>query len=105
MRLVLKIGKMKIKFILIIILLTGCGSFNEAGKALRNEKIKTTDEFLIEKRGPLTLPPDMEKLPKPKSEIKAKKNKNVLGAKESSKEIPNESSRLEKILLEEIKDN
>ena len=35
----------------------------------------------------------------------ANQYKNVLGAKESSKEIPNESSRLEKILLEEIKDN
>ena len=61
------IKKMKIKFIFLIAFLTSCNSFSEAGKALRNEKIKTTDEFLIEKRGPLSLPPKMGELPKPKS--------------------------------------
>ena len=28
-------------------LLTSCASLNDAGKVLRNEKIKTTDEFLL----------------------------------------------------------
>ena len=31
----------------------------------RNEKIKTTDEFLVEKRDPLVFPPDFEKIPVP----------------------------------------
>ena len=53
---VYKNKKMKIKFFLLFLLLVSCGSLNEAGKALRNEKTKTTDEFLIEKRGPLSLP-------------------------------------------------
>ena len=39
----------------IILLLTlffivSCGGLKDAGKVLRNEKIQTTDEFLVEKR-------------------------------------------------------
>ena len=45
-------------------------SFKEAGKMLRNEKIITTDEFLVEKKQPLVLPPNYEKIPEPGS-IKA----------------------------------
>ena len=42
-------------------------------KVLRNEKIKTTDEFLVEKRDPLVFPPDFDKIPEPGT--KEKKNK------------------------------
>jgi PBP1b-binding outer membrane lipoprotein LpoB len=49
------------------IILTGCNSLSEAGKVLRNEKTRTTDEFLIEKKGPLSQPPDFQKIPKPGS--------------------------------------
>ena len=56
---------MKIKYLLLFIFIVSCGSLSEAGKALRNEKTRTTDEFLIEKRGPLSLPPKMDELPKP----------------------------------------
>ena len=58
---------MKNKIIIIFLLLTSCGSFSDAGKALRNEKTVTTDEFLIERRGPLSIPPNMNELPKPKT--------------------------------------
>ena len=34
----------------------------EAGKVLKNEKISTTDEFLVKKRQPLILPPDYDKI-------------------------------------------
>tara|TARA_B110000495_G_C22573976_1_gene345283 strand:+ start:260 stop:406 length:147 start_codon:yes stop_codon:yes gene_type:complete len=34
-----------------IILMSGCSTFSEAGKILRNEKQATTDEFLIKKKG------------------------------------------------------
>ena len=56
---------MKFKIVLVFFLLMSCSSFDEAGKALRNEKLKSTDEFLIEKRGPLTIPPDMNELRDP----------------------------------------
>ena len=45
--------------------LYSCGAMSDAGKVLRNEKIKTTDEFLVKKRKPLVLPPDFDTLPAP----------------------------------------
>ena len=41
------------------------GGLSDAGKVLRNEKIKTTDEFLVKKKDPLELPPNFEELPLP----------------------------------------
>ena len=60
----------KTKFLLIfitLIFINACGSFENVGKVMRNEKIRTTDEFLIEKRQPLSLPPKFGELPKPGS--------------------------------------
>ena len=45
----------------------------EAGKVLKNEKISTTDEFLVKKRQPLILPPDYDKIPEPNTINKKKK--------------------------------
>ena len=96
---------MKIKYLLLFIFLVSCGSFSEAGKALRNEKTRTTDEFLIEKRGPLSLPPKMGELPKPRSDNETnKESKNILGVV-SEDEKPAEKSELENIFLEEIRKN
>ena len=40
----------KINLIIIItFFFHSCGGFKEAGKVLRNEKISTTDEFLVKK--------------------------------------------------------
>ena len=50
---------------IILIILTACSGLNEAGKVLRNEKVKTTDEFLVKKRGPLVLPPNYEEITEP----------------------------------------
>tara|TARA_Y100000591_G_C21789275_1_gene675641 strand:- start:540 stop:854 length:315 start_codon:yes stop_codon:yes gene_type:complete len=97
-------------FILIIFTLNSCGGFKDAGKVLRNEKIKTTDEFLVKKKEPLELPPDYNKLPKPGS-LEEKNNKNeedkireILKAnKKNKKNDSNENSSIEKIILNEIK--
>ena len=92
---------MRIKLIFLILLLTSCCSLGEAGKALRNEKTRTTDEFLIEKRGPLSIPPKMDELPKPNSSKDVKENnKRTL---ESLND--NEKSAIENMLLEEIRKN
>ena len=57
---------MKILFLLLIsISLVSCGSFGDAKKALKNEKIRNTDEFLVKKKEPLELPPDFSDIPKP----------------------------------------
>ena len=59
--------------LIIIILLKSCGGIKDAGKVLRNEKIKTTDEFLVKKRNPLVLPPNYEEIPEPGTELRKKK--------------------------------
>ena len=59
-----KINKLLL-YIFFVFLLNSCGSMSEAGKVLRNEKVKTTDEFLVKKRQPLVLPPDYDTLPVP----------------------------------------
>ena len=60
---------MKILLILItaIFFLSSCGGLDDASKVLRNEKVRTTDEFLVKKRNPLEVPPDYEKIPTPGS--------------------------------------
>ncbi len=52
-------------YFLLLILLNSCGGFSDVGKVLRNEKTRTTDEFLVKKREPLSLPPDFKTLPEP----------------------------------------
>lgn len=97
--------KKKISIFLTIVFLSSCSGFSEAGKALRNEKTRTTDEFLIEKRKPLSIPPNMNELPKPKSQkaVKEKSKTNIGTAINESDS--KEKSKLEKILLEEIRNN
>ena len=68
-----KINKLILTFI-IMNFLYSCGGFSDAGKVLRNEKKRTTDEFLVKKRQPLSLPPDYKNLPKPKSRDSKQQN-------------------------------
>tara|TARA_B100000579_G_scaffold405792_1_gene391724 strand:+ start:117 stop:407 length:291 start_codon:yes stop_codon:yes gene_type:complete len=96
---------MRIKLILLLFLLASCGSLSEAGKALRNEKTTSTDEFLIEKRGPLSIPPKMGELPIPKSESEIKKNNRSILESKGINEEPDKKSELENIFLEEIRKN
>ena len=58
---------MKNKILLIlslILLLTSCGT---AKKAFSNQKKNSSDEFLIEKKAPLVMPPDYGDLPIPEN--------------------------------------
>ena len=98
----------KINFLLIFILFltTSCG---DVGKALRNEKIRTTDEFLIKKKEPLVLPPNFEEIPEPDTKITKKENpeekiKKMLKATPNQKNKSTQNSQsLEKSILEKIK--
>ena len=47
----------------IFIILTSCGSLKEGFK---NQKKNSNDEFLVEKKMPLVMPPDYNDLPVPK---------------------------------------
>ena len=55
----------------IIFFVTSCQTMNTAKQALTGEKRKTTDEFLIQKKDPLILPPDYDSLPTPDERITA----------------------------------
>ena len=75
-------------------------------KVLRNEKIKTTDEFLVEKKN-LVLPPDYQEIPKPGSIIKKgdekEKLKKILKGPEIDKNSINKSTSIEKSILDKIR--
>ena len=88
--------------------LTSCASLNDAGKVLRNEKIKTTDEFLVEKRDPLVFPPDFEKIPEPgtkekKKQVKKKELKKMFKANEQKNVSNSNSSSVEDSILNKIR--
>lgn len=100
------------KFVLlnIILFLSSCGTIKEG---FINQKKNSTDEFLVEKKLPLKMPPNYKELPIPKfgKEDLKKENKIkkmiVVEKKTSlnSKNIKNNNKNFEKSLLEKIKDN
>ena len=58
--------KKKIIFYLsIFLLVASCGSWDNVKRGLTGAKKKSSDEFLVKKKDPLTLPPDFENLPSP----------------------------------------
>ena len=94
-------------YVFFAIIFHSCGTMSDAGKVLRNEKIRTTDEFLVKKREPLSLPPDYDALPEPGSrEIsKEARDKNIneilkIPEQTSSKKS---SSSVEQSIINEIR--
>ena len=70
--------KIKLNLILLIALvplLTFCGGFREALEG--KKRSEQSDEFLVKKKNPLQMPPDMKKLPTPGDdlEVSSKSNK------------------------------
>jgi len=61
--------KIKIIFIITVITLTSCQSVKDG---LSGRKSENSDEFLVQKKNPLVLPPDYMKLPKPNDNVEAK---------------------------------
>ena len=79
------------------------------------KKSTSGEEFLIEKKDPLILPPDFSKLPKPKDDLEEKANEeetialdNIFSERDSNdtKQIDSESSQdsdLKESILKKIK--
>ena len=89
-------------------LLISCACLDDAGKVLRNEKIKTTDEFLVEKRDPLVFPPDFDKIPEPGTKEKIQTSeeeriKKILKANEQKNVSNSNSSSVEDSILNKIR--
>ena len=98
-----------IYFLLIgLFLLNSCSGLKDAGKVLRNEKVVTTDEFLVKKRNPLVLPPNFEDLPEPGSKTQIKENeeekiKKILKAPQDNNNSINKPSSVEESILNRIR--
>ena len=59
-----------------LIILSGC---NTVKKGFKNPKKNSSDEFLVEKKSPLVMPPEFNELPIPNQsqDIKQKKENNI----------------------------
>ena len=105
----MKKTKILFSFFLAIILLSACSTITEG---MSEGKRKGSDEFLVEKKAPLVLPPNFGELPEPGTEAKdneesAKKNQlsieEILG-KKSSTDINKENNNLDKSIEKSIID-
>ena len=91
-------------------LLTNCQTVKK-GFSLDNKN--KTEEFLVEKKSPLVIPPDFEKLPPPITTIQSQKDENKLESiiksnsnlSESVEVSKEQNIKLEKSILEKIKSN
>ena len=101
----------KIILLSFIYILTSCGTLKEG---FSNQKKNNNDEFLVEKKSPLIMPPDYNELPVPNSEsnqASSEENsiKNLVTNEEKTTNTSNgkssESTGLEESLLEKIKNN
>ena len=105
----------KFKFFLILnlifVMLTSCGTIKEG---FSMQKKDNSDEFLVEKKSPLLMPPDFDELPVPNSdsslnnnennEIKkliTKSEDNISGSDNSE----NANATVEEFILDKIKNN
>ena len=87
----------KIKSILIItffsIMISACGAVKEGFK---NQKKDNTDEFLVEKKAPLVMPPNYNQLPLPK-DIEINEEKESEAVKELITKSKNSDSNNENL--------
>ena len=102
-----------LKFFLILslyILVSSCGTVKEA---FTNQKKNSSDEFLVEKKSPLVMPPDYNDLPVPNTDKNVEENSNniesLITNNEKGDKKDNNSKgsdqNLEKTLLNKIKKN
>ena len=99
------------KFILLNLILFISVSCTSLKEGLTNQKKKNTDEFFVEKKSPLIMPPSYGELPTPTSEKALKVNENniekLIGKSkdETSQTSSNQNKSLEKSILGRIKKN
>ena len=99
-----------ILIVLYSILLSSCGSVQ---RALDPQNKNTSDEFLVEKKSPLSMPPSFEELPVPSNQKITEENKtNNIKSLITKKNSNNEKSAnvdsdkdFEQSILDKIKNN
>ena len=89
-----------------VLILTNCQSIVDG---ISMKKKNNTDQFLIEKKSPLVLPPDFDELPEPANEAKRSKEeefdiKNILGQTSTSNQRKKtDSSSIKNTIMKKIK--
>jgi CRISPR/Cas system-associated protein Cas5 (RAMP superfamily) len=95
----------------IILFLSSCGTIKEG---FGSQKKNNSDEFLVEKKSPLIMPPDYNELPIPQEKNLEKKSEesqieNLISKSEKDGELadkPDDKNKsFEDLLLEKIKKN
>ena len=95
----------------IILFLSSCGTIKEG---FSSQKKNNSDEFLVEKKSPLIMPPDYNELPIPQEKNLEKKSEesqieNLISKSEKDGELadkPDDKNKsFEDLLLEKIKKN
>jgi hypothetical protein len=95
----------------LILFIYSCGAAREG---FTNQKKENKDEFLVEKKSPLMMPPDYDELPLPNSEVGDTQNSEtnvkkliVNNENDNSKSLNQDGSnkKIEESLIEKIKNN
>ena len=92
----------------IVIFLSSCSSIK---KGFVNEKKDNSDEFLVEKKSPLVMPPDYNELPIPKKENVEKETNDIKSLisktnnNETKENLDKKNSTFDSSILEKIKNN
>ena len=103
--------KILIIIIIPVIFLNACGTVKDG---FRSQKKDSVDEFLVEKKSPLVMPPDFDELPMPNENQNTKKNeatdiKSLISNNENSSDETlgnsNENTSFENSILKKIKKN
>ena len=102
------IKKKIIFFILSIFFITSCAdSWDSVKRGLTGKKAKTGDEFLVQNKDPLILPPDFDKLPTPDDRQAATEILSTfeqsLSTNTSSEDISSSSDSTEQSILKQIR--
>ena len=99
----------KLVLFFLISFLVSCGTLK---KGFSNQKKNSSDEFLVEKKSPLVMPPDYNELPIPKSGNDKSDNKesSIKSLVKNQENTSNDSSvensqnrKIEEFILEKIK--
>ena len=92
----------------IVIFLSSCGTLK---KGFVNQKKDNSDEFLVEKKSPLVMPPDYNELPIPKKENVEKETNDIKSLisktknDETKENLDEKKSTFISSILEKIKNN
>ena len=96
-----------ILFICIFFILLSCSTVREG---FQNNKKNNSDEFLVEKKSPLVMPPDFDKLPIPSTnneneEFTQNSLKEMIQKNNKSSASSNASKNFQESLIDKIKKN